>query len=117
MPIHGGSKLQSHSDFPCYGCPVAAAFVLHGFHWVGGTLGSFVCPSGLLAPVPLVMVILPAGKALISQAEDRADDEGFPQCGLLDLGAGPQNLAEVVDGLDAGKDHHVLDFRYMLVHM
>ena len=98
MPIHGGSKLQSHSDFPCYGCPVAAAFVL-------------------LAPVPLVMVILPAGKALISQAEDRADDEGFPQCGLLDLGAGPKNLAEVVDGLDAGQDHHCLYFRYMLVHM
>ena len=56
-------------------------------------------------------------RSLICQAEDRADDEGFPQCGLLGLGAGPQNLAEVVDGLDPGKDHHDLDFRYMLVHM
>ena len=78
---------------------------------------NLVCPSGLLAHVPLVMVILPAGKALISQAEDRADDEGFPQCGLLGLGAGPQQLAEVVDGLDGGEDNHHLDFRYMLVHM
>ena len=34
------------------------------------------------------------------------------QCGLLGLGASPQQLAEVVHGLDGGEDNHHLDFRY-----